>query len=122
MTALAASLATSNVQRIPAYDAMARSLVRSGWTVSKPIAVYGDPYRYRLPFEWYLPRRPVLRMSRVLDGSCSEVFVVTPAGKVRRERLRAPLSADGAARSATLLVDPLHRPPCVSLPRTHALS
>ena len=77
--------------------------------------VFGDPYRYRLPFEWYLPRRPALSMSRVLDRACDEVFVVPPAGRVRRERLRAPLSADGAARSATLLFDPLHRPSCVSL-------
>lgn len=113
--AVAVSLATSNVQRIRPYDAIAQSLVRSGWNRTLPIAVYGDPYRYRLPLEWYLPRRPVLDMSRVLDGACAVVFVVTPGGKVRRERLRAPLSADASLRRATLLVDPAHRPRCVSL-------
>lgn len=111
--ALALSLATSNADRIPAYDAMAKSLVRSGWNASKPILVYGDPYRYRLPLEWYLPRRPVLDMSRSLDGTCAEVFVVTPAGHVERERLHAR-----SLRRRTLLVDPQHRPQCVRLPAT----
>src|SRR5207248_10790569 len=46
VAALGLSLATSNADRIPAYDAMAKSLVRSGWNVSKPILVSGDPYRY----------------------------------------------------------------------------
>ena len=111
VVAIALSLATSNAERIPAYDAMARSLVRSGWNVSRPIVVYGDPYRYRLPLEWYLPRQPVLDMSRVLDGTCAEVFVVTPAGKIKRERLQAKT----ALHRRTLLVDPGHRPGCVSL-------
>lgn len=111
VAAIAISLATSNAERIPAYDAMARSLVRSGWNVSKPILVHGDPYRYRLPLEWYLPRQPVLDMSHVLDGTCAEVFVITPGGKVERERLRA----DTALHRRTLLVDPGHRPGCVSL-------
>ncbi len=111
VAAIAVSLATSNAERIPAYDAMARSLVRSGWSVSKPIMVYGDPYRYRLPLEWYLPRQPVLDMSRVLDGACAEVFVVTPGGSVKRERLQAGT----ALRRRTLLVDPSHRPRCVGL-------
>jgi hypothetical protein len=73
--------------------------------------VYGDPYRYRLPLEWYLPRQPVLDMSRVLDGACAEVFVVTPGGNVKRERLQAGT----ALRGRTLLVDPSHRPRCVGL-------
>ena len=115
LAALAVSLVTSNAERIPPYDVMALSLVRSGWTPAVPIVVYGDPYRYRLPFEWYLPRQPVLDMSPAVDGACTEVFVVTPAGKIRRERLRAPLSADRALRGTTLLVDPLRRPRCVSL-------
>ena len=113
--AMALSSVTSNVERIPAYDAMARSLVRHGWNASKPIVVYGDPYRYRLPFEWYLPRQPVLEMSRVLAASCAEVFVVTPSGKIRREGLRAPLSSDASVHRATLLVDPADGPRCVSL-------
>ena len=115
VAALAFSLATSNAERIPPYNVMARSLVQNGWSLSEPILVFGDPYRYRLPFEWYLPRQPVLHMSRVVDGSCSEVFVVTPAGKIRRERLQRPHRADGALRGVTLLFDPAHRPHCVSL-------
>jgi hypothetical protein len=75
-------------------------------------------YRYRLPFEWYLPRQPVLEMSRVLAGSCAEVFVVTPSGKVRREGLRAPLSSDRSLHHATLLVDPAHGPRCASVHRS----
>jgi len=115
--AVAVSLATSNAGQIPPYDVMAQSLVRSGWTSSTPIAVYGDPYRYRSPFEWYLPRQPVLEMSRVLNGACAEVFVVTPGGKIRRARLRAPLPVAGPLSGMTLLVDPAHRPRCVSLHR-----
>jgi hypothetical protein len=115
---MALSSVTSTAERIPAYDAMARSLVRHGWNASRPILVYGDPYRYRLPFEWYLPRQPVLEMSRVLAGSCAEVFVVTPSGKVRREGLRAPLSSDRSLHHATLLVDPAHGPRCVSVHRS----
>ncbi|HEX7626481.1 MAG TPA: glycosyltransferase family 39 protein [Gaiellaceae bacterium] len=111
VAAIAVSLAASNAERIPAYDAMARSLVQRGWTVSKPILVYGDPYRYRLPFEWYLPRQPVLDMSHVLDGTCAEVFVVTFGGKIKRERLQA----DTPLHRGTLLVDPGHRPRCVGL-------
>jgi hypothetical protein len=120
--AISVSLATSQVERIPAYNSMARSLVQSGWDVSKPIVVHGDPYRYRLPFEWYLPRRPVLDLSRALRGACAEVFVISPAGRVTRERLRAPLSSDPGLRHATLLVDPAHRPRCVGVrPRSPAL-
>jgi hypothetical protein len=115
---MALSSVTSTAERIPAYDAMARSLVRHGWNASRPILVYGDPYRYRLPFEWYLPRQPVLEMSRVLAGSCAEVFVVTPSGKVRREGLRAPLSSDRSLHHATLLVDPAHGPRCASVHRS----
>ena len=114
VVAIGISVIVSNVARIPAYDAMARSLVLNGWNPSRPIAVFGDPYRYRLPFEWYLPRQPVLDMSHLLTESCTEILVVTPRGKVRRERLRAPLSSDLTLRRATLLVDPAARPSCVS--------
>jgi hypothetical protein len=116
VTAIAASLAVSTANRIPPYDGMARSLVEQGWTASTPILVYGDPYRYRLPFEWYLPRQPILDMSRVLDGTCAEVLVVTRAGKVERERL----GGNAALRRRTLLVDPAHRPQCVELRRRTA--
>ena len=115
VVAIGVSVITSNIARIPAYDAMARSLVLNGWSPSKPIAVYGDPYRYRLPFEWYLPRQPVLDISHTLTESCTEILVVTRHGKVRRERLRAPLSSDSLLRRATLLIDPAARPGCVSL-------
>jgi hypothetical protein len=113
--ALSLSLATSNAERIPAYNVMARSLVQEGWSVSQPILVFGDPYRYRLPFEWYLPTNPVLHMSRVLAGACREIFVVSPTGKVKREELRPPRPVDRRLRGVTLLFDPAHRPRCVSL-------
>jgi uncharacterized membrane protein len=124
VVAIGFSVITSNAARIPPYDAMARSLVLNGWNPSKPIAVYGDPYRYRMPFEWYLPRQPVLDMSHTLAGSCAEILVVTRSGKVRPERVRAPLTSNSSLRRATLLVDPAARPSCVSLhgspPRTAA--
>ena len=104
----ALSLLTSNAGRIPAYDAMARTLVAKGWNVSKPIVVYGDPYRYRLPFEWYLPHHPVFDMSHGFLGHCAEVFFVTPTGKVKAGRLATHADLE----RGTLLVDPQHQAAC----------
>ncbi|HEU5362730.1 MAG TPA: glycosyltransferase family 39 protein [Gaiellaceae bacterium] len=105
--ALAASLAVSNTGRVPPYDVMARELVADGWRSSIPIAVYGNPLRYRAPLEWYLPHRPVLALARARPGGCRVVLVVTPRGRVERERVH------GRLRRATYLGEAHDLPPCV---------
>jgi uncharacterized membrane protein len=111
---LAASLAVSG-GRVPRYDAMARALVADGWRSSIPIAVYGNPLRYRAPLEWYLPGSPVLALARARPGGCRLVLVVTRRGRVVRER------ADTRLRSATYLGKAHDLPRCVRpLPAGHA--
>jgi hypothetical protein len=62
--------------------------------------------------EWYLPHRPVLDTSRLLDGVCRTVFVIR-GDDVRRLHLRRPLEGDRALRGATFLSSPTGRSPCV---------
>jgi hypothetical protein len=101
------SLAGSEVGRVPPYDAMARALVADGWRSSVPIAVFGNPLRYRAPLEWYLPHRPVLALARARPGGCRLVLVVTPRGRVERERVH------GQLRRATYLGESRDLPRCV---------
>jgi uncharacterized membrane protein len=105
--ALAASLAVSNIGHVPPYDVMARELVADGWQSSIPIAVYGNPLRYRAPLEWYLPNRPVLALARPRPGGCRLVLVVTRRGGVLRERVH------GELRRATYLGEAHDLPRCV---------
>lgn len=105
--ALAASLAVSDVGRVPPYDAMARALVADGWRSSIPIAVYGNPLRYRAPLEWYLPHKPVLALARARPGGCRLVLVVTRRGRVLREHVH------GRLRKATYLGEEHRLPRCV---------
>jgi hypothetical protein len=113
LAGLALSLAVSEVGEIPPYDLMARSLVADGWRPTVPIAVFGDPYRYRAPLEWYLPERPVLTLARPAGAACRTVLVVTRRGRVESLRLHEPLSSDPALRGATLLGDSARLPHCV---------
>jgi mannosyltransferase len=113
--ALATSLAVSDVGRVPPYDAMARALVADGWRSSIPIAVYGNPLRYRAPLEWYLPHRPVLALAQARPGGCRLVLVVTRRGRVVREHVH------GRLRKATYLGEEHDLPRCVRpLPAGHA--
>jgi 4-amino-4-deoxy-L-arabinose transferase-like glycosyltransferase len=103
--ALALAFALSEPERVPGYDTMARALVEHGWTAATPIAVAGDPLRYRGPLEWYLPGRPVLAPVRERSGGCVRVLVVAPSGRV--------VAARGTLDGVTLLADTAHLPRCV---------
>jgi uncharacterized membrane protein len=105
--ALGVSLAVSGTGHVPPYDVMARELVADGWRSSIPIVVYGNPLRYRAPLEWYLPHRPVLALAQARPGGCRVVLVVTPRGRVLRERLH------GRPRRATYLGEAHDLPRCV---------
>jgi 4-amino-4-deoxy-L-arabinose transferase-like glycosyltransferase len=107
------SLAVSEVGEIPPYNLMARSLVVDGWRPSIPIAVFGNPYRFRAPLEWYLPQRPVLALARPGPAPCRRLLVVTRRGRVESLRLHGPLESDPALRGATLLGDSARLPRCV---------
>ena len=113
--ALTASLSVSDVGHVPPYDVMARELVADGWRSSIPIAVFGNPLRYRAPLEWYLPHRPVLALAGARPGGCRLVLVVTPRGRVLREHVH------GRLRRATYLGEAHDLPRCVRpLPAGHA--
>jgi len=114
---VAVSLAVSEVGEIPPYNVMARALVAEGWHPAVPIAVFGDPYRYRGPLEWYLPRQPVLDFTRPLRRVCREVLVVTRRGRVEALRLHVPPERDPALRGATILGDAARLPQCVHVVR-----
>lgn len=114
VAALGISLAVSRADRIPPYDMMARALVREGWQSSAPIAVFGDPFLYKAPLEWYLPRQPFLQISRPVRRSvCNVVFVIKPNGEVLRERFRVSIESIVRLRGATLLADEARPPLCV---------
>ena len=109
---LALSLLWPSGGGIPPYDAMARALVADGWSPSKPIAVFGDFFRYRGPLEWYLPHQPVLDASRLSSRICKTLFVLR-GDTVHRLHLTRPIRADRALRGATILVDPATAPSCL---------
>jgi hypothetical protein len=96
----------------PPYDAMARALVAQGWTPSQPVAVFGNFYPYRAPLEWYLPHRPLLEASRVLDGVCPTIFVIR-GNSVARVHLHRQLESVPRLRGATFLANPAGKPVCV---------
>jgi hypothetical protein len=101
------SLSVSDVGSVPPYDVMARALVADGWRSSIPIAVFGNPLRYRGPLEWYLPHQPVLALARAKPGGCRVVLVVTRRGRVVREHLH------GSLRRVTYLGEAHDLPRCV---------
>jgi Dolichyl-phosphate-mannose-protein mannosyltransferase len=108
---LGVALVFSELHRVPAYDDLAHALVRQGWTPAAPIAVPGDPLRYRGPLEWYLPGKPVLLLGDE-RRRCRGVFLVTEDG-VQRVGTVPP--------GATLLAERGRVPGCVRVrPPGHA--
>jgi hypothetical protein len=105
VASLALSLAVSGADRLPRFDAIARTLAGAGWSARSAIAVFGPSTLYRSPLEWYLPGRPTLEPSRPARDGCEPIFVVHYSGRVTflRER-RAVLPS--ALRRATVLVEP----------------
>jgi MFS family permease len=81
LAAMALAVATAT-PAIRAYNVIARRLVAAGWSGSQPIAVFGDPYAYRTPLEWYLPHQPSLTFASPRAASCANVFLVRPGGRV----------------------------------------
>lgn len=106
--ALAGALVAGGGLRVPPYDAISRTLVRDGWRISQPVAVFGDFFRYRGPLEWYLPHRPVLDPSRPTDRVCRTLYVIR-GDNVQRLRDARP----DELRHATILADPAASPACV---------
>src|SRR5262249_50064209 len=86
--ALAVATATPGIR---AYNVIARRLVAAGWSGSQPIAVFGAPYAYRTPLEWYLPHQPSLTFASPRAASCANVLLVRPGGRVVPTTLGAAL-------------------------------
>ena len=111
--ALAVSLVVGNVSGIPPYDVMARALAREGWQPTDAVVVYGNPFSYRAPLEWYLPHQPTLDISRPLPVHCGVVYVIRPhTFRVERLRMRRPLAAVARFHGVTLLTDAHRRVRC----------
>ena len=111
--AILVALALTGEHRIPAYDAIAKSLVHSGWTGTQPIAVYGDPSLYRTPLEWYLPDHPVLDIARPLPHACTTVYVIERSGTVRVVHQQRPPTSH--LKRVRLLVQRGKHPQCSAL-------
>jgi len=118
--AAAAALAAAAVagfvrdQAVPAapYAGIAHTLVAEGWRPAEPVLVFGSPYAFRSPLEWYLPHDPRLAVVHPGRDACRIVYVV--AGR----RATATVADDvlAARRVGRFLVgrvrldDPLHGP------------
>jgi hypothetical protein len=63
------------------FAQIARTLVAEGWHSGDPVAVFGSPYNFRSPLEWYLPRGPQLAI--LPSPSCTDEFVVAGRSVVR---------------------------------------
>jgi MFS family permease len=65
-------------QQVPAapYAGIARTLVAEGWRPTTPVLVFGSPYAFRSPLEWYLPHDPRLDVLRAARAACRVVYVV----------------------------------------------
>jgi hypothetical protein len=101
VAAMAFAVATAT-PAIRAYDVIARRLVAAGWSGSQPIAVFGDPYAYRTPLEWYLPHQPSLAFASPRAASCANVLLVRPGGLV----VPTTLGAVPTTSHVTLLLSP----------------
>ena len=111
----AVSLVALGPDTVPPFDRIAGSLVRDGWRGTTPIAVYGDPFLYRGPLGWYLPRRPQLEFAAVARDVCTPILVVGPRGTV------SLISRGHGLRGATLLVQAGDRARC-TLRSRHGVS
>jgi uncharacterized membrane protein len=112
-----------SAEPFPPYQRIAKALAADGWRPSDPVAVFGNVFSYRAPLEWYLPRQPLLGVSRPTGRACSELFLVRRHGDDfsvhRLKDIRPEL------RHATLLAATRTPPPCVRLstdPRLAPLS
>jgi hypothetical protein len=83
LTAL--SLASSGLRWIPPYQLMARTLIQRGWNGTQAIAIFGDPYAYRSPLEWYLPGRPTLTIHRPEARGCGVIYILHATDRVSRQ-------------------------------------
>lgn len=94
-----------NAWRIPPYAEMALRLVRDGWNGAQPIAVFGDPLRYKLPLEWYLPHQPTLDVERALGRQRREIFILHRSGRIALQQVRGRTSLGRSLRGAAFLVE-----------------
>ncbi|HEY3961091.1 MAG TPA: glycosyltransferase family 39 protein [Gaiellaceae bacterium] len=63
------------------FAQIARTLISEGWHSGDPVAVFGSPYSFRSPLEWYLPRAPQLAIFP--SPRCLDEFVVGGRRTVR---------------------------------------
>ena len=113
-------------QREPAapYARIAAALVSEGWSPAQPVMVFGSPYAFRSPLEWYLPRTPDLTVVGVSRDDCRVGYVVAGRHAARGvaddvldgRRVGSFLVArallDDRARDASLLAAPAARLRC----------
>lgn len=96
--AAALAAAAFVVAQTPAtpYAQIARALVGEGWRAGDAVAVFGSPYDFRSPLEWYLPHAPELAILPVAPRCPS--FVV--AGRLANRKL----DIDSGRRVGTFVV------------------
>jgi hypothetical protein len=73
-------------QQAPAapYNRIAQALVAEGWSAGAPVMVFGSPYAFRSPLEWYLPRGPRLGVLAVSRSTCRVGYVIAGRSAARR--------------------------------------
>jgi hypothetical protein len=113
-------------QREPAapYARIAAALVSEGWSPAQPVMVFGSPYAFRSPLEWYLPRGPRFAVVGVARSDCRVGFVVAGRhaargvvddvldGRTVGSFLVARALLDDRSRDASLLAAPAARLRC----------
>ncbi|HST17368.1 MAG TPA: hypothetical protein VLK36_06840 [Gaiellaceae bacterium] len=113
LTAL--SLASSGLRWIPPYQQMARTLIQRGWNGTQAIAIFGDPYAYRSPLEWYLPGRPTLTIHRPGTRRCGVIYILHATDRVSRQTWDHADRASGLQGAVFLVAgraDPPRRTGC----------
>ena len=68
---------------VPPYDRVATVLVHEGWHEQDPILLFGPPYQFLHPLDWYLPGRDRLELARWNGKPCTRVFVISVGGHGR---------------------------------------
>jgi len=113
-------------QRAPGapYARIAAALVSEGWSPTQPVMVFGSPYAFRSPLEWYLPRDPRLAIVGPARSDCRIGYVVAGRraargvaddvldGQTVGRFLVARARLDDRARDASLLAAPAARTRC----------
>ena len=72
----------TNGRVVPDYDLVAAALVQEGWQEQDPILVFGSPYEFLHPLDWYLPGNR-LELASWSGAPCARVFVVSVGGRGR---------------------------------------